>query len=167
MWWDNVIDLLMLTSLLSSVKTFIYSSVNDLLIFLKFEKNNINTSILRFTIVSLGEFQWLPAKKYGIISLQAYRWRPNSSSGTAEINIITRTKDELDFLSSVLQADFYCWDPGRWLAYHLSSSAFLIRQGVFTRRVLFHSVLPLSRNASSNSFVFHILLFLFNMIFRI
>ena len=49
---------------------------------------------------------------------QAYRRRPHSPSGTAEINIITRTKGELDFLSSVLQADFYCRDPGIWLTYH-------------------------------------------------
>ena len=35
------------------------------------------------------------------------------------------------------------------------------------KSALFHSVLPMFRNASSNSFVFHILLFLFNMILRI
>ena len=44
---------------------------------------------------------------------------------------------------------------------------FSIRQDVFTRRVVFDSVLPLFRNTSSNSFVFHFLLSLFNMIFRI
>ena len=35
------------------------------------------------------------------------------------------------------------------------------------KSALFHSVQPMFRNASSNSFVFHILLFLFNMILRI
>ena len=43
----------------------------------------------------------------------------------------------------------------------------LNEENVFTRRVLFDSVLPSFEIASSNSFVFHILLFLFNMIFRI
>ena len=35
------------------------------------------------------------------------------------------------------------------------------------KSALFHSVQPMFRNASSNSFVFHVLLFLFNMILRI
>ena len=66
---------------------------------------------------------------------------------------------------------FYCWDPARWLAYHFvlypHRSMFSIRQNVFTRRVLIDPVPPVFQFASSNSFVFHILFFLFNMIFRI
>ena len=54
LWWDDAINFLMLISLLSTVKTFMYSSVNDQLIFLKFEKSNTHTLILRFIILSLG-----------------------------------------------------------------------------------------------------------------
>ena len=85
-----------------------------------------------------------------IIFLQACRWRPNSSSRSAQTYIITRTYEELDFLSSVLQANIYSRDPAGWLAYrselYRHQSMFSIRQDVLTRRVLFRSVLPLFRN---------------------
>ena len=46
----DAMDLLMLISLLAFVKTHIYNFVNDQLIFLKFEKSNRDTLILKFTI---------------------------------------------------------------------------------------------------------------------
>ena len=49
----------MLISLLASVKTSMYSFVNNQLIFLKFEKSNTNTLILRFTVpMTTSEEVW-------------------------------------------------------------------------------------------------------------
>ena len=87
----DAMDLLMLISLLAFVKTHIYNFVNDQLIFLKFEKSNRDTLILRFTILSLAWFQRPPAKKYGIVSLQKYRCRRNSPSHSTQTYILTRT----------------------------------------------------------------------------
>ena len=50
LWWNDAIDLLMLISLLASVKTSMYSFVNNQLIFLKFEIQKYIHSQIHYTI---------------------------------------------------------------------------------------------------------------------
>ena len=60
LWWDDAIDLWVLISLLASVKTSMYSFVNNQLIFFKFEIQKYIHSQIHYTIsgivpVTIGE----------------------------------------------------------------------------------------------------------------
>ena len=160
----------MLISLLSSVKISTSSFVNDQLIFLKFEKSNTGTlfsdslyylwhSSSDHQRRSMGSFLYKNTDG-DQNSLQAL-YRHISSPGLRANQNSYPVFCKPTFIAEILQ------DGWHTILLYPRQSMFSVRQDVFTIRVLFDSVLPLFGNTSSNSFLFHILFFLFNMIFRI
>ena len=163
-------DLLMVISLLGPMKTFMYSFVNNQLIFLKWEEQHryshsqINYTISGIVLVTTSQEVW----DHFFTKIQmATKFTFTLYTDIYHHQQLRKIRFLIQCSASRLLLLRSCKMIGIPFCVASSSINVLNKSTPFYKGLLFNSVLTLFQNASSNSFVFHILLFLLNMIFRI